>query len=497
MCPDRLANRIFLGHGGELGRLIREFDWSRTPLGPPEKWPQSLKTAVRLMLTSRHPMFIWWGPELIQLYNDAYRETMGPERHPSALGQPGRECWAEIWPIIGPQIELVMRGQGSTWHEEQLVPVTRHGALREVWWTYGYSPIDIEGGGVGGVLVVCNDVTEQHLARQALAQANEKLLGDVDRLRDLFGQAPGFMAVLKGPAHVFEFTNAAYDRLIGRDDLVGKRVAQALPEVETQGFVTLLDDVYRSGAAHVGTGVPLVLARSTDAPARQVYLDFVYQPVRDASGAVTGIFVEGYEVTARIVAEQRQKLLVEEMRHRVKNILATVQSLAMLSGKTAASIEEYKSIFSQRIVAMARTQDLATHGHAGAVSVREVIEAELAPYLGRQIELSCAEIAIDAGSATSLGLLIHELLTNAAKYGALASPDGVLKLDCRAEGDQALLRWRETMPNLEARALKQGFGARLIERLAADLGGTAALALLPGGLEAEIRFQLTTPAPKS
>ena len=101
----------------------------------------------------------------------------------------GGECWDEIWPIIGPQIDLVMRSEGSTWHEEQLVPVTRHGGLQQVWWTYGYSPIDDEGR-VGGVLVVCNDVTEHHLAKDALALKNEQLLGDVSRMRDLFGQAP-------------------------------------------------------------------------------------------------------------------------------------------------------------------------------------------------------------------------------------------------------------------------------------------------------------------
>src|SRR3954466_5897800 len=119
-------------------------------------------------------MFIWWGPELIQFYNDAYRQTMGPERHPSALGQRGQECWAEIWPIIGPQIEQVMSGGGATWHENQLVPVTRHGRLEQVWWTYGYSPID-EDDGVGGVLVVCRDVTQQHLAAEALREREAEI----------------------------------------------------------------------------------------------------------------------------------------------------------------------------------------------------------------------------------------------------------------------------------------------------------------------------------
>ena len=119
-------------------------------------------------------MFIWWGPGLIQFYNDAYRQTMGPERHPSALGQGGRECWAEIWDIIGPQIEQVMSGGGATWHENQLVPVTRHGKLEQVYWTYGYSPID-EDDGIGGVLVVCRDVTKDYLAAAALREREAEL----------------------------------------------------------------------------------------------------------------------------------------------------------------------------------------------------------------------------------------------------------------------------------------------------------------------------------
>ncbi|WP_029583945.1 PAS domain-containing hybrid sensor histidine kinase/response regulator [Bradyrhizobium sp. URHD0069] len=164
----------FLAGGGEMGALTRAYDWSASPLGKPETWPQSLRTAVRILLNTNHPMFIWWGPELIQFYNDGYRRTMGPERHPSALGQRGRECWAEIWDIIGPQIEQVMSGGGATWHENQLVPVTRHGKLEQVYWTYGFSPID-EDDGIGGVLVVCNDVTKEYLAAEALREREAEL----------------------------------------------------------------------------------------------------------------------------------------------------------------------------------------------------------------------------------------------------------------------------------------------------------------------------------
>ena len=150
--PPRKSLFAFLQGGGEMGRLMREHDWSTSPLGGPAEWPQSLRTVVRLMLTSNHPIFVFWGPEHICFYNDAYSASIGPEKHPKMLGLRGREMWDEIWPVIGPQIDLVMSGKGATWHEDHLIPIIRHGKLDEVYWTYGYSPIvdDDAPGGVGG-----------------------------------------------------------------------------------------------------------------------------------------------------------------------------------------------------------------------------------------------------------------------------------------------------------------------------------------------------------
>ncbi|MDB5567641.1 MAG: sensor hybrid histidine kinase, partial [Tardiphaga sp.] len=171
---NRTASSDFLAAGGEMGALMRAYDWGSSPIGAPDVWPQSLRTAIRILLNTNHPMFIWWGPELIQFYNDAYRQTMGPERHPGALGQRGRDCWEEIWPIIGPQIDQVISGGGATWHEDQLVPITRHGRLEQVYWTYSFSPIDRDDG-VGGVLVICRDVTRDHQATIALREREAEL----------------------------------------------------------------------------------------------------------------------------------------------------------------------------------------------------------------------------------------------------------------------------------------------------------------------------------
>ncbi len=285
-----------------MGSLIRDHDWTKSGLGPPEHWPPPLRTTVRLLLTTRHPMYIWWGPRLICLYNDAYRASIGPERHPGSLGQPGRDVWAEIWPIIGPQIEQVMSGGGPTWQENHLVPITRNGRREQVYWTYSYSPIDDEAApnGVGGVLVVCTETTQQVLAARDRA-------AEVERLDRMFQQAPGGIAVLRGQDHVFEIANPAYLDLIGHRNVLGRRVAEALPEVVQQGFIDLLDEAYRTGEPYTGRAVPVDLQRTQDGAPDQRVLDFVYQPLLDPTGLVTGIFVQVTDVTdwARAEAELR------------------------------------------------------------------------------------------------------------------------------------------------------------------------------------------------
>ena len=303
----------FLEGGGEMGALIRAYDWSDNPVGPPENWPQSLRVTIRLMLTTNHPMMIFWGPDLIQFYNDAFARTIGPDRHPRALGQSGRECWQEVWHIVGAQIEQVSAGKGTIWQEHAYVPITRNGRLEDVWWTYSYSPIDLEDR-VGGVLVVCNDVTEQHLTTERLREseaaikaANERLLGETGFLRELFRQAPSFMAVLRGPEHVYELVNAPYVRLIGGRDIVGKPIRTALPELVGQGFIELLDRVYATGEPYSDRGVRVSLL-SAEGTLEDRYVDYVFQPIRSAEAEVSGIFIEGVDVTDHILGQERLRI---------------------------------------------------------------------------------------------------------------------------------------------------------------------------------------------
>jgi signal transduction histidine kinase len=162
-----VVDEVFAG-GGEMGTLMRGLDWSSTPLGPVSTWPQSLRTVVGILLTTRHPMLLWWGPDLIQFYNDAYRQSLGPDRHPSALGQRGRECWDEAWDTMAPQIEAVLEHGEATWHEDHLVPIVRGGRLQDAWWSYSYSPVRNDGAGIGGVLVTMQETTQRVLADRRL-----------------------------------------------------------------------------------------------------------------------------------------------------------------------------------------------------------------------------------------------------------------------------------------------------------------------------------------
>jgi signal transduction histidine kinase len=370
----------------------RAFDWSRTPVGPIEQWPEALLITVNTMLGSRHPMFLWWGEDLIQLYNDAYRPSIREDKHPRALGQRGPDCWPEIWPIIGPQIDGVMTRGEATWHENQLVPIFRNGKLEDVYWTYGYSPVRDADGTICGTLVVCTETTDSVVARALLQQERE-------RFADLFQQAPAFFALLGGPDHMFEIVNPPYQELIGQRPVLGKSVREAIPEAEGQGFIALLDQVYRTGTPFIGRGTPIQLARSGSASLEQRFMDFVYQPRRDPDGTISGIIVLGVDVTESKRAEQAllqsEKIaavgrLASSIAHEINNPLEAVTNLLYLAQRSASPQETRKYLTTaeselQRVSVIA-SRTLRFHRQSTfprAVTPSELIDGTLPLYQGR------------------------------------------------------------------------------------------------------------------
>ena len=163
----------FLAGGGRVGALMRSHDWSASPLGPPDTWPQSLRTVVGLLLQSRFPMFVAWGEELGFLYNDPYAEILGA-KHPSALGKRFYDIWSEIWSDISPLIDAAMAGQAS-YREDLPLVMNRKGYDEQTWFTFSYSPVRDESGKVAGMFCACSETTQKVLAERALRESEGRL----------------------------------------------------------------------------------------------------------------------------------------------------------------------------------------------------------------------------------------------------------------------------------------------------------------------------------
>lgn len=368
--------------------------------------------------------------------------------------------------------------------------------------THTYVPSDDDR---GFILQNTQDITELRRLKDAAfrpeAPPTTTMLGDsvlrrVETLqsqsvqiRRLFMRAPSFVAVLRGPSHVFDFANEAYLRLIGRHDIVGRTLLDVLPEIEGQGFLQLLDQVQRTGEPFLGREVSVMLARERGAPPEERFLDFIYQPIVESDGSISGVFVEGSDMTDRVLANQRQRLLLDELNHRVKNTLATVQAIAQQTLRGASTPETFAAAFEARLLALSQTHNALTESQWAGAGLRQILVQELGPYGAERIRMDGPDVHLPARVALSLGMVFHELATNAAKYGAL-STSGRLLLDWSLpdEGETLRFRWREAGGPPPRKPERRGFGSRLIERsITAELRGKIDTDYSPEGLV--VRFE--------
>jgi signal transduction histidine kinase len=292
-----------------MGERIRAHDWTSTPFEHPRSWPHSLRSALSVCLHSSFPTAIYWGSELRLLYNDAWA-PIPAERHPWALGRSGAEVWADIWDVVGPQFEQVIAtGKGFSTYD-QLLWMERDGVPQETYWNYSITPLLDDEGAVVGILNQGNETTDRVLADRRRA-------AEIERQRRQFQQAPGFIAVLNGPEHRYEFVNSTYTRLFGERDYLGKSVGELFPELEGQGIFELLNRVYQTGERYIAEALPVRLNVQDGAAGNERYLDFIYAPVTDEDGCVTGIFCEGHDVTEIHRAQEDLRELNDSLERRV------------------------------------------------------------------------------------------------------------------------------------------------------------------------------------
>lgn len=479
--------------GGECGQLIRAFDWSATSIGPISGWPQWLRTSVDICLRAPIAIVMLFGDDGVLIYNDAYA-TFAGHRHPQLLGMKVLEAWPEAADLNRQVLDTCfIKGGTLSLKDQPLVLFRYNNAAEELWVDLDYSPILDGAGKPGGVFAIVVETTEKvniertlMKERVSVMEANKRLSAESIFLRDLFEQAPSFMTILSGPAHVFVLANKAYQQLIGDRTVVGMTIRDALPEVVDQGFVDLLDRVFHTGEPHIGTGTRITLDRTVGGAAGERYLDFIYQPIRNSDGLVSGIFVEGQDVTERTRGEQHLRLVVNELNHRVKNTLAMIQALAAQTFRDANNLPQAQATFSARIMALARANDLLTGENWEAASLADIVAGVSVAHGGNQphrFDTKGPYVRLSPKVALSLSMAMHELATNAVKYGALSVAGGKVDVTWTLASGRLRIEWRESGGPPVNEPARRGFGSRLVERgLAGEMGGSAIISFEPTGV---------------
>ena len=324
-----VASTGFLSGGGEMGSLIRGYDWSETPIGAIEQWPKSLQMTLSILLHSAFPMFLFWGRDFLCFYNDAYRPSLGENGKHPAIGKRGKEVWPEIWDFIGPLIDKVMNTGEPVWFEDQLVPIYRNGKIEDVWWTFSYSAVYGDDEQISGVFVTCTETTQKVLNLEKLAESEM-------RYSKMLMQSPFAFAIFKGKDMVIAFANNSMKEVLGKGtDIEGKQLLEVLPELRGQPFPSLLDDVFTTGIPYYANETLAKLYRN--GKIEDVYFNFVYQPYREVDDSVSGITVIAYECTNEVMAKHK----IAESEERFRTLAETLPQLVWITNEKGE--QEYVS----------------------------------------------------------------------------------------------------------------------------------------------------------
>ena len=383
----------FLAGGGQLGELMRSRDWSTSPLGLPESWPQSLRTIVDLLLQSRFPMFVAWGPDLGFLYNDPYAEILG-SKHPSALGRRFYDIWSEIWPDISPLIDAAMNGV-ATYREDLPLVMNRKGYDEQTWFTFSYSPVRDETGKVAGMFCACTETTDKVVAASALRHSEGRLRALVAASSyALYRMSPDWsqMLALDGQGFIRDTTSPSGGWLgdyVHPDDQA--HVMAAISRSITEKRMFELEHRVRRADGTLGW----TLSRAV--------------PLFDAQGNITEWFGAASDVSARKEAEEALRTNEEQLReadrrkdefiamlaHELRNPLAPIRTgleLIRLGGSTPDAVERVRTMMERQVDHMVRLID-------DLLDVSRITSGKIQLQRERTLLSSLVNSAIDANRA--------------------------------------------------------------------------------------------------
>ncbi|MBM7115099.1 sensor histidine kinase [Archangium primigenium] len=484
----------------EMARRIREHDWTATPLGPSTHWPGALRTLVDMLLANGFPMIALWGPDLIQLYNDGYRDIMGL-KHPAGLGQATQVCWPEVWHINAPIYARVLQGESLSF-EDALYPLMRNGLLENVWLSLSYSPLRDETGTIAGVLVTLVETTESLRAAAELRESEARFRALVMSTSDsLYRMSPDWreMREMRGKG-ILSDTHAPSP--LWEDTYL-------LPE-DRPWVMARIDEAIRNRTPfelehrvrHADGSVGWTLSRAF--------------PLLDEKGEVVEWFGLAADITARKEAEREReraealvqvdrvrRVLVAEIQHRSRNLLAVVRSLVVQSLRAARSLGEAETRITDRLAALSRVHGLLSRAELPAVTVRELVELELgatAHGVSDRLVLDGPDVTLPGRAVRTFSLALHELATNAVKHGALGADRRGRVLVTWGLRDSAtlFLEWVETgaVAPSPRRDAARGFGRELIEQaLPYELDARTRLDIREDGVRCTIELPLGEAGP--
>ncbi|MEQ9240431.1 sensor histidine kinase [Roseovarius indicus] len=510
----------FLSGEGEMARRIREFDWATHPFGPPETWPQSLRSALGICLNSAFPTAIYWGPELRLLYNDAWSTIPGP-RHPACLGEPAAEVWSDIWHVIEPQFaEVIERGAGL-FVDDQMLPMRRYGIEEETYWSYSFTPIRGEDGSITGIFNSGQETTDKVLRQRQTAF----LLEAGEAVRELAGSEEIMSAVCR---MLGEYLGAVRVGIRERDtsaeqfpvsvewaaegwgpagqavrwSALGtmREVLEAGRAVRVDRTEALENRKAREIAARLGAASGLALPSFKSASLSAVLFVHKAEPhawTDEEVATATQVFGLATQTIERERMLAREKAMMHEIDHRARNLLGISQALVRLT--RATDVASYKESLLDRLSALGKTLGILSDAKWSGANLQNVLESELAPFMAeggedRRVTLRGPKVVLASAMVQPVAMALHELTTNAVKYGALAGEGGALDVGWdTGPGGVLTLVWRERSASVAEAAAPatSGFGTQLLTLAVEDqLDGTITRRVTEGAFECVLRFPL-------